>query len=306
MINIVLAADNKYIQHCITTITSILENTESVVNFYILTSGFTDISILLLDRIKSKYKCIIQTINVDESYLSNAPLPQSLKHINIVTYYRILIPNLLPNSIDKVIYLDCDIIVRKNILELWNFDLEYNALGAVYQTPLTFNDETTRLGINPKFGYFNAGVLLINLKYWREHQIMEKCIQYLKNNHESILYHDQDILNTILFNKVSPIPFKWNLMNYYFLNINHWNKCDINHIKNELLKEQKDPTLIHYVYVPKPWNKNCEHPYRNEYYSYAFKNLDNIIRPKDSIFFIIKKHIKRMYHYVFPGGYINL
>lgn len=304
MINIVLAADNNYIQHCVTTLTSILENSDSTIDFFILTSGFTEESISVLTNIENKYKCKIAIIYVNNDIFKNAPLPESLKHINLVTYYRILIPQLLPENIHKVIYLDCDIVVRKDIKELWEIELGNVALGAVFQTPLASIEDRNRLNISDEFGYFNAGVLLINLTLWRNDNIMDKCMHYMSKNRDLIIYHDQDILNAVLFDNVVAIPFKWNMMTHYFFKTNKWVNILEKKTILEIQKEQKDPSLIHYVFVPKPWDKNCDHPFKNEYFYYATKNNTSIRIPQDDFIFKIKQLIKTIYYYFVKGGYV--
>lgn len=100
---------------------------------------------------------------------------------------------------EKLIYLDCDIIVRHSIAKLYDIDIEDYLLGAVYHNDkLSVNNGAfKRLHIPVEQGYFNAGVLLINLKKWREEHIYEKSIEFLRNNSESIVNHDQDVLNVV-------------------------------------------------------------------------------------------------------------
>jgi len=217
-------------------------------------------------------------ITVDSSIIAKFPMPNGklLKHISAATYYRLLIPELLPSTVQKVIYLDCDIIVRKSLHELWDTDISNFALGAVHQIV----DEiihAQRLSYPLKFGYFNAGVLLINVDYWRKHNIQNKLISYLINNYKTIIYHDQDALNAILFDKTLLLPCKWNMLNFFFMKavfkavgkINNQIITEYAEYKNMLIKDRVDPAVIHYVSKPKPWQQYCIHPYAKVYFQYA-------------------------------------
>jgi lipopolysaccharide biosynthesis glycosyltransferase len=203
------------------------------------------------------------------------PLSQ-LSHISIATYYRLLIPELLPPTVDKVIYLDCDIVVRHSLDDLWNYPISGYGLGAVYQISNWSIDAIKRLGYPVSFGYFNAGVLLIDLKYWRENNISQQLFEYLDEKKEVIVYHDQDALNGLMYEKCCTLPCKWNMLNGFFKK-NILTTSDIdngeiinnyNDYKKQILIEKDDPTIIHFAFKPKPWEAGCTHPYKKEYYKY--------------------------------------
>ena len=276
--NIVCATDNNFVQHCAVTLISILKNNTNDINIYLLTEELSEDNESKLKQLVTKNGGQLHIILVDGEILKECPMPNlsMLDHISVATYYRLLISKLIPKHIDKVIYLDCDIIVRHNLNDLWNCSISEFALGAVYQVTNSNVDSAKRLGYPAKFGYFNAGVLLLNLKYWRENYISEKLFEYLNFKKEVIVYHDQDALNGLLYNKCLRLPCKWNMLTIFFmkdtLTINDIDNGKIlnDHMdyKGQLLIEKDDPTVIHFVYKPKPWNVGCTHPYRSEYFKY--------------------------------------
>jgi lipopolysaccharide biosynthesis glycosyltransferase len=276
--NIALASDNNFIQHCAVTLVSILKNNPEGANIYLLTEGLDRDNESKLKELTISNNGNLFIINVNSEVLNDCPMPiaNSLSHISIATYYRLLIAKLLPDTIDKVIYLDCDIVVRHSLIELWNYPISNWAMGAVYQIVEWNVAAIKRLGYPVSFGYFNAGVLLINLKYWRDNHITDRLFEYINLKSDVIYYHDQDALNGLLHDQCLRLPCKWNMLTGFFmkhiLSVNEIDNGKIinNHsdYKQQLIKEKDDPTVIHFVSKPKPWDAGCDHPYKNEYYHY--------------------------------------
>lgn len=104
--------------------------------------------------------------------------------ITQATYYRLMLSEILPETIHKVLYLDGDIIARHSLLPLWNMDLKGYAVGAVPDLlEIEYSKEfSSRLNYPPQYGYFNSGVLLVNLDYWREHRVVRDFVRYLQEH----------------------------------------------------------------------------------------------------------------------------
>lgn len=280
--NIICATDNNFVQHCSVMLASVLTHNKDV-SVWVLTEGLTDINYSILkSEIESKggaFYCII----VDSKIISNLPMPKTKQntHISPATYYRLLIPEILPIDVHKAIYLDCDVIVKGPLNDLWKIDLTGYALGAVHQMYHEVED-AIRLDYPVEYGYFNAGVLLINLDYWRKFNTSLLLLNYLTENYDSILMHDQDALNAILHKNAFRLSCKWNMLHFFFLPYSRTEKGiykgnlinDYTDYKHQLKYYRKHPTVIHYVSKPKPWNKGCVHPHTIEYYNYAKKTLN--------------------------------
>lgn len=113
----------------------------------------------------------------DNSLLSIFPRIGEVKenYMTKATYYRLFVTKILSEDIDKVLYLDGDIVVDKSLKELWSTDLSGYGIAAV--TDMSENQhDYHRLGYEKSLGYFNAGVLLINLQYWREHNVTDSSL----------------------------------------------------------------------------------------------------------------------------------
>ena len=187
--------------------------------------------------------------------------------ITKTTYYRLFLAELLPHEIDKVLYLDGDLIVRHSLLPLWNIDFGENAVAAVNDCSSGLIDYYNRLKYPYDLGYFNAGVLLVNLKYWREHYVLRDFIAYMEKHAESIRCHDQDILNAVFCDKKVFVPLKYNLQHSFLWKNNQ--EYDYWKYEREVLEARWDPTIVHYT-NDKPWYKyqRCPHPFRSTWDKY--------------------------------------
>ena len=160
-------------------------------------------------------------------------------------YYRLFFPLLVPQGIERLLYLDSDIIVINNLSELYQTDLENFPLGAVYDI---YVKNQPLLNIHEEGEYFNSGVLLMDISKWREQKISERAINYLTEFSERILYVDQCALNAILYNNWKKLPERFNLI-YSFVPEGLSKKA----IKQFLT----DKVVIHYT-LQRPWSMLCK------------------------------------------------
>ncbi len=193
--------------------------------------------------------------------------------------YRLMIAELLPREFDKAIYLDSDLVVRGNLEELWETDLAENYVLAVQDMLIQYVSSPSgllnykELGISPDAKYFNSGVLVINLKKWRDDKITIKAIDYLKHNREYVRWHDQDVLNALLASQWGELDPQWNFMvGIYEYSLNLWkeniypghNENVLNDIQNLYNNLVRNPYIIHFTSGRKPWNSR--HTLLKEYF----------------------------------------
>lgn len=295
--NIAFSTDNNYLQYCLIAICSICENNKGEeLNFYILNKSLSDSNKCLLNDFIKKYeKVSVQYLQVQESDIKDLPIGRSdqiNKYVSIETYFRLFLANLLPESVEKIIYLDCDIIVRKSLLDLWNVDLTGKAIAGITDSSTYKVSTYNRLRYNPKIGYFNGGVLVLNLKYWRENNCFNEFMDFIKNYPERIVWHDQDVLNYVLRNNKIHLSFEFNLQDEL---LNPEEETTMLYTDfEEMYKAGKDPVIIHYSSRRKPWFVECDSPYKNEYFKYRaltpFKNAQ-LLKRKLNKKEIIKKYL---------------
>ena len=261
---IVCSTDDMYVQHCGTMLTSLFENNkEEQIFVYVLTSGLSMRNSNSLKAIVDKYNGEYCCLTINDKLLEKCPIRET-DHLTIVTYYRLLIPQILPLNITKVLYLDCDIIINSSLKELWEIDISDWALGAVEEHGCSLNDAYERLEYESKYGYFNAGVLLINVDYWRKNKVVERIADFIAVNSSKLKAHDQDVLNALFHDKYLHLDCKWNVEEAFF----HNSTIVKNNYSEELLNAIKNPVILHYTWKPKPWEAGCEHPLKNMYYIY--------------------------------------
>jgi lipopolysaccharide biosynthesis glycosyltransferase len=289
-IHIVFAIDERYVQHCAVTITSIFEN--SAADKISISILYNDISNELKEKLEQYIH--IFTSNVQFILTSNESLrkfPVS-KHITLATYYRLLLPELLDKKIKKVLFLDCDLIIKKDIRLLWNVDISEYSHAAVLENGM---DSTHKklIGIAEYASYFNAGVMLINLEYWRSYNLLERAEQYIKNNSRYIKYWDQDILNFIFQSQWLEIHPIWNSTEIVFMSY-EWKNRKFDNLKcTELTKAREEPAIIHFTGSNKPWHYYNNHPCKQEYYKYLDKTPWRNFKPIKTPFLIIKEFSKK-------------
>ena len=293
--NIVLATDNNFVQHCCVTITSILCNNENV-DIFIITEGLSAENENILRTQTEKYDGRFHIALVDKAVIAKLPMPKTAaQHISPATYYRLFVAEILPDTIDRLIYLDCDIVVRGSLAGYWNVDLTGKPLAAVYQhnswAANAYKGKMSvyaRLGMKDSKGYFNAGSLLINLKYWREHDVQKKLLDFMEAHYDCIVNHDQDILNACLYKQVLPVSDIWNFrfpMKPEYYGDKYLSKDDIDGITQSAI-------VVHYVNRPKPWEYACSHPYVREYYKYLDMTPFSGWRPVFNYMNIYQYHIR--------------
>lgn len=215
-ISIAMASDRNYAYPTIVSMTSILENRDpgTKINFYIMLSGNFEQSIKNdILSLKDKYpNCDINLIDMKDK-LSDL---YTSDHLTAATYYRLLLPDLLPN-LDKVLYLDTDIIVQKDLTSLFKHNIDNFYLAGVRDVDVCgigiLNWKSYRHGhdfYTRKYGentyincYVNAGILLFNLKNMRENNLVPKLLDCAQKH--DFINHDQCVLNTVCYGKILPI-----------------------------------------------------------------------------------------------------
>lgn len=265
MMHIAFCLDDNYIPYCSTTIGSIIaNNSEYEITFHLISDYISDKNKKILSEWICKYKNFrIKFYNVYKKDFNDFPIGNA--YLNIATYYRLLLPVIL-KDIDKVLYLDCDIIVNSSLIDLWNTDIANYAVAGVLDRINNSIRLYNRLKYNMKYGYINAGVLLINLKKWREEDVFKKALFITNTNPAILKNHDQDIINMIFYNSKKILDFQYNLLEYY-LYTEDWLYLDRKYYP-KIVEACQNPTIVHFCMPQKPWHFECINPYKELYYKY--------------------------------------
>lgn len=252
-ITICMCSDDNGVDFMLVAIKSIfINNKEEDIELHLVTDGFSEKNIKSIKELADYYSRTITFHQIDASTYNNMPGCGEGFVVPKGTCFRFSIPDALHNK-NKVLYLDTDVIVESSLRELWETNItgfsaavvidpgEHTKWGFHILGELGFNGDT----------YFNAGVILMNLDFWREKNVSQKCIKWLEDNPDKSKFVDQTALNFILGGTVKYIPPKYNLQFDYFVS---YEGNYVGSEPKEIIEARKTPVIIHYT-VLKPWYK---------------------------------------------------
>ena len=249
--SLLVTLDENYIEQMKVLMTSIyINNPGQIFNIYLIHSGISDEKLDALESNLSKFSYKFFPIKAEEGLFSSARVTDRYPK---EMYYRLLAGELLPENLDKIIYIDPDILVINSLKEIWETDVRdflFAAASHTGKTDMANNVNKIRLGTDTD--YYNSGFLLINLKRAREEIVPEEIFAYADRNYKNLLLPDQDILNAMYGDKV--LPLKDSIYNY-----------DARNYSSYLLRSKgeedlgwvmENTVILHFCGRDKPWKKN--------------------------------------------------
>jgi lipopolysaccharide biosynthesis glycosyltransferase len=259
--NVVCTIDESYAQHCGVTLCSVFANNPGVeCRVFLINDGLSGAARERLDRVAAAFSQRLTYCPIDTDVLRNVHISA---HVSVATYFRILIPKILPTDVDKVLFMDSDIIVRGRLAQLYDLAIDRYAHAAV-ENPLASAD-VIRLGMPTSAAYFNAGVLLINLRAWRDEHVAERVLEYANANAAKLVAWDQDALNANMYGRWLKCPPIWNAQEAFFVG---FSASELGVSEQELKEARSDPRIVHFTGSAKPWNVYLNHPFEGEYFNY--------------------------------------
>ena len=289
MIHIACCSNEKLAPMFGVVVTSVGINvTSDDVMMYLLHNGLKDNTVKRLQKIADRYNVRLKFLKIDLEILKDCPVDEKNHYGNIMMYARLLLSSMLPD-LNKVIYLDCDLVVCKDLQSLWETNV--NNMAVAMAPDLWYQDKGTlsRLGINNY--YLNSGVIVMNLDYWRKHDVQNRLLSYIVDLGNELIYNDQDALNVILQDERRQLPVKYNVTPY------HYHKNLENYpakLREEIQKSRLDPVIFHYLGPVKPWSLGCYLPGKKLFMKYQ--------KASGWWHCTIQKHVfKRIFYTLFPN-----
>lgn len=277
---IVFSTDNNYLVPTYIAISSLLHyiDTDTDIDIYILCSGISELKKQYFYNLSSNIHFLdieIEPLNINKDF----------DYISIATYYRLMIPDKL-KQYDKCLYLDSDIIIKDDITPLINMPIEDYFLIGVRNYfsrecyPYFYEERCKDCSIETLDYYINAGILLMNLKLFRENNLSDKMIDDASKNIYS--YNDQDLLNKYCNGKIGLLSLKYNFMVQYL------NRKEIvsEVLKEDIYEVAKNPVIIHYSTRKKPWK------YKGHLLANCFIDEIKYIKDKKVLIELINPFIK--------------
>lgn len=257
--------DNNYVMQCCTTLVSVLyNNRQENISFHIISDGLREeYKQKIIDQVEA-YGQKVCFYDIDKKLQQGLPSFSSA-HISIAAYYRLFVTEVLPKNLHKVLYLDCDLIVNTSIRTLMDINVDGYALAAVEDMWSARKDNYKRLGYDAQYTYFNSGVLIINLDYWRDCNCVQQSLAYIQENAENLIFNDQDVLNGLFHDQKLLLPFRWNIQDGFLRRKKKIRQQVIGSLREEL----KHPAIIHFTGHRKPWMHICLNPYKDLFFKYV-------------------------------------
>lgn len=270
--NIVYATSEGYAPLMAASIESLLQhNAKYDLSFFVLDNQIAEETKEKVINIAKKYsKDLIFISMTDYAALSSQKL--EVNKLSLSTYSRLFIANLLPYEIDSVLYIDCDTIVNADLGDLLSTNLSGYGIAGVEDTmPII---EKKAICFNEDIRYFNAGVVLLNLKYWRDQHLFEEFKKFVVKYEAKVPYLDQGILNGVISDRLV-LPLKYNVQAPIFAfhtykRLLSYFRLDSFYSEVEYNNAKKKPAIVHLTsfFIGRPWEAFCIHPLRKLFYKY--------------------------------------
>ena len=262
-IDLLVSLDENYLPQLRVMLYSASLNNPGV-NFrvFLLHRGFSTEQLSSLSRQLEVLDMELRAVRVDERLFENAPV---MKQYPQEMYYRLLAAQLLPEDMDRVLYLDPDILVINPLTPLWRLDMGGKLFAAAAHTGMTeLANNVNRLRLGTERDYFNSGVLLIDLARCRAEVKPEEIFSYVSEHAEELLLPDQDILNALYSSRILELDDA--LWNY-----------DARNFKNYLMRSNgaadmewviENTAVLHFCGRAKPWKPHYRHRFGMLYLHY--------------------------------------
>jgi len=271
-INIAYSLNNQYINYFYTSLYSLLENSHKNTIFHIyvqIGSSFDDNNKQMIKKFETKYfNCFIHFLDMNNDF------SEAIKGImDTSTYYRLKLPILCPN-VSRIIFIDSDTIVLKDLTEFYSLNFENKFI--LGRLDLLY-DELDSLGVYSN-NYINGGVLLMDLHSLRKYNYTDKFLEYIKlhNNYRYLNHHDQTLLNYVCHDRIGIFKPKYHMWPFYseeeIKQIN--SKFRIKYNITEFISDFYNPVIVHFPGVYKNRLKTISSIIKKNYSELA-QNLTN-------------------------------
>lgn len=271
--NIVYASDDNFVEIMGVSICSLFENNKDVVDMvvYVLDGGIGEENKKKLEQIAACYKRKINLVSLKSLKEKVSDLKQDRGGAS--QFARLFLSKLLPAECSRVLYLDCDTLVRHSLQDFYDVDFEGNVVCGVMDC--ISRQHRARLGLKENALYINSGMMLIDLNAWREHSIEEKIDEVIQKFKGHVPYADQGIINLALFGLIKNVHPRYNCISVYtafsFNDLLEYRQPSACLSSIEIEEAKKDPAIAHFVTLfcmSRPWFKDSEGPFFDEWKKY--------------------------------------
>lgn len=261
--NILVTLDSNYIKPLKVMLKSLfLNNQKESFTIFLMHSSIKDEEISNLNNYINNNGSQLKVLYVDNSCFSNAP---SHLYYTKEMYYRLLAFKLLPDDIDRILYLDPDILVINSITNLYNNNLEGYLYAAAFHDIIAFK-EINKIRFYPYeiSNYYNSGVLLMNLELQRKRIDEDSIFKFVELNHVHLTLPDQDVLNALYSKQIKSLDeklYNYDVRYFTYYKMASKGKWDMEHVINNTV-------ILHFCGKKKPWKKGYSGKFHSVYKHY--------------------------------------
>lgn len=275
--NIIYSTSDLYSELAAVSIASVLENSKDAdeINVYVIDKEISEQhKNWISDLVTEYHRNLIFLPDLDIEKISNTKIDVGRWHIS--TFSRLFVLHVLPSDMEKIIYIDCDMIIRHSLKRLWDMDMEGtwcmsadDCRGKMYRKDIDIPTSSI---------YTNNGLMVIDLDAWRQNNVEEKFVKFIQQHKGDITYMDQGVLNGVFqpIHKVKLLQIEFNAQTAcYDLGYDGLQACRKPvwaYSKEEFNKGIADPTIVHFTTCflsgTRPWFKEDKHLYREEFLRY--------------------------------------
>ncbi len=282
--NILLCPNNYYTMPAMALLASIFKYNKCELNFYIIHSDLSEKNVKKIEKFVLKNGAAIKFYKIKTSDLGDLPVSN---HITVETYYRLLAFELLPKNLDRVFYLDSDIIVHGSLEAFYNTSFSMDdgkeAMFIACEGPgVSQRDFSVYDSLNIPHDklYCNGGVMMMNLNAMRKELTKNSFWEFIAEHHNVLKYHDQDTINAMFYDRIKYLD--WHIWNQTILHIKD---------RNEAIYRLQNSIILHYAGVDKPWKVNYKSWWLREFWNHM-KIVDKVGFYK----FAVKRIIWQTFH----------
>lgn len=264
------ASDERFAEVLAVSLDSLLDHHKHIktCHVYIFNNGMSNDSLGKLQKLADGYGRTLHILPMEDMKCFTGVEVSCQSKITLTAYYRLFAAKLLPD-VDRLIYLDCDTLVCDALDKLYEVELMYTC-GAVAEK---WSGHMLKLLELDKAGeMFNSGMLLIDLKAWREQDMYRRFVDYIGSNHGRIFFEDQGVLNAVLRNQIDILPARYNVITCYFefgivgSRISYGGTLPYG--EEEIKEAMIHPAIVHFTNCytcARPWVTGSTHPYADEW-----------------------------------------
>lgn len=287
--NIVVASDRNYIGLVSILFASVLANKKEDENitFHVLANNIPVSQIQRLkEQIGNDNLCVYPITDFQKKL--HTTLPDT---IAVTAYARLFLAEILPGTVNDVLYLDCDTVVNQSLSGFFSLNISNYAVAGVLDT-LPSVESKRKIGLQENDPYINSGVLYINLKKWRTDRIKDHFVDFLLQHNGCVHHHDQGIINAVLNKSKLIIGPEYNLTSNYFTHKYSYLKKrnDPFYTYEEIERAKRNPVVLHFTegFLDRPWVIGSKHPFKNIFLKYKKASIiaDEPLQPSQKTWYV--------------------